>query len=125
MRHHCREMSAGRMIATGLMFVIVGTLAAFVFGYVAMSLWNWLMPELFGLKALSFWQAFGLLILSWIFFGRFRGGHHWHGRHWRRRMFERWERMTPEERERFREKMHSRWGHHHHDDTPPTSGNAA
>ena len=104
-------------------FVLFAALAAAAFSFVVMSLWNWLMPAIFGLKTINYWQAFGLLILSWIFFGRFRGGHHWHGRRWRRRMFERWERMTPEEREHFRQKMRSHRGHHH--DVPPTSGNAA
>ena len=31
-------------------------------------LWNWLMPEIFGLKAITFWQAFGLSLLSGILF---------------------------------------------------------
>ncbi len=31
-------------------------------------LWNWLMPEIFALKTLTFWQSFGLLLLSNILF---------------------------------------------------------
>lgn len=27
-------------------------------------LWNWLMPEIFGLKAITIWQAAGLFVLS-------------------------------------------------------------
>ena len=123
MRHHWRERGVGHWIGMGVMFLIIGALAAFVFGYVAMSLWNWLMPDLFGLKSLDYWQTIGLLFLSWIFFGRFRGGHHWHGRRWRRRMIERWESMTPEEREKFRESMGHRWHHRHGE--PPTPGNTA
>lgn len=116
----------GYFIAMAITFVIVAVLGALVVGFAAMYLWNWLMPAIFGLKTISYWQAFGLLLLSWLLFGRFRGGHHWHGRRWRQRMFERWERMTPEERERFREKMRSRWSHHHHNhNEPPSSGNAA
>jgi hypothetical protein len=38
---------------------------------------------------------------------------------WRGRMAERWERMTPEEREKFRAGMHARCGHHHRDGAPP------
>lgn len=30
--------------------------------------WNWLMPAIFGLKTISFLQAFGLLILSGLLF---------------------------------------------------------
>jgi hypothetical protein len=65
-----------------------------------MSLWNWLMPTIFGSPLITFWQALGLLLLARILFGRFGGGP---GRRmqWRRRMMERWSQMTPEEREKF------------------------
>jgi hypothetical protein len=33
-----------------------------------MLLWNWLMPELFGLSKVTFWQAIGLNILCTILF---------------------------------------------------------
>ena len=46
----------------------------FLFGWVVMLLWNWLMPEIFGLKQLSYWQAWGLLILSSILFKSFPSG---------------------------------------------------
>jgi Ca2+/H+ antiporter, TMEM165/GDT1 family len=51
----------------------------------------------------------GVLVLSKILFGGFRGRP---GRHlyWRRRMMERWEQMTPEERERFRQATRGRCG---------------
>jgi hypothetical protein len=90
-----------------------------LFVFVVMQLWNWLMPALFGLKVITYWQALGLLVLSKILFGGFRGGHGrgWGGGGgWRHRMRERWEQMSPEERERFRQGMHDRWGH----GTPPT-----
>ena len=80
------------------------TLAVTVISFIVMSLWNALMPGIFAVRAISFWQALGLLVLSKILFGGFRpyaGG----GARWRRRMIERWEQMTPEERERFRQGM--------------------
>jgi len=86
-----------RVIKIGL----IGILAIAVFGFAIMSLWNWLMPLLFRLRPIGFWQALGLLVLSKLLFG----GFHHHGSrdmHWRRRMLERWEKMTPEEREKFR-----------------------
>jgi hypothetical protein len=88
------------------LFVIV--LVA-VLGFVVMSLWNSLMPSLFGWHLINFWQAVGILLLSKILFGGFRGGP---GRHmyWRSRMKARWEHMTPEEREKFREGMRGRCG---------------
>jgi hypothetical protein len=85
-----------------LKFVLLGMLAAAVFSFVVMSLWNWLMPALFGLHTVTFWQALGLLVLSKLFFGGFRG-RSGPPAFWRRRMMERWEQMTPEEREKFRE----------------------
>ena len=86
-----------------LRFVVFAVAAAAVLGFVVMSLWNWLVPALFGGHTVGYWQAVGLLILSKILFGGFRrpGG----GSGWRRRMAERWEHMSPEEREKFREGM--------------------
>lgn len=88
---------------------VFGVLAVTVVGFVLMSLWNVLMPGIFAVHAISFWQAIGLLILSKILFGGFRGfggG----GPRWRRRMIERWEQMSPEEREKFKQGMRGRCG---------------
>jgi hypothetical protein len=80
--------------------------AVTVMSFVVMSLWNWLMPALFGLKAIGFLQALGLIVLGKILFGGFRGGPFGGPRgHWRRRMAERWEQMTPEEQAKFRDGM--------------------
>src|SRR5215207_2516994 len=78
-----------------LRLVGIGLVALAVFGLVVMSLWNWLMPELFGLRPITFWQAWGVLILSRILFGSFSGNRH--DRHWRARLIDRWEQMSPEE----------------------------
>ncbi len=79
----------------------VAALVAFV-GEVVMHLWNWLLPALFGWHAISFWQALGLLVLSRILVGGF-GGHRHHDRsRLRRKLEERWEQLTPEEREKLR-----------------------
>ena len=91
-----------------LKFTLIAIAGIAVFGFIVMSLWNWLMPSLFGLRTITFWQAWGILLLAKILFGSF-GGHH-RPRHWRHRMMERWERMTPEERERFRQGMRERFG---------------
>ncbi len=99
----------GNRVLKGLMFALCATAAIVLFGFVVMSLWNWLMPALFGFRLITFWQAMGLLILSKILFGGFRG-RMGSRRHWERRMIDRWERMTPEEREKFRQGMRSRCG---------------
>jgi hypothetical protein len=117
MRHrHSRK----HWLVKAPLFLVIGAAAALLFTFLTMSLWNALMPDLFGLKLLSFWQTLGLLVLSWLFFGRFRGM----GRHGRHRLAERWMRMSPEERDKFREQMHGHWHNHHHGE-PPSSGNAA
>ena len=67
-------------------------------GQAVMQLWNWLMPTLFKLPAVTFWQAFGLLMLARVLFGGFRGVPGY-GMHWR---------MSPEQRERFRRGMQGR-----------------
>ncbi len=85
---------------------MIGLLAIGIFGFVVMNLWNWVVPALFGLRTITFWQALGVLILSRILFGGFHGRPG--GGHWRRRMNERWQQMTPEERERFGHGMFGR-----------------
>ena len=84
-----------------LKFALLAMVFVAALGFVVMSLWNWLMPTLFGWHGITFWQAVGILILSKVLFGGIRGGRG-PGRHWRRRMMERWEQMTPEQREEFR-----------------------
>ncbi len=45
-------------------------------GFVVMWLWNWLMPKLFGLSLINYWEAWGILILSHILFGKKHGFRH-------------------------------------------------
>ena len=91
-------------VARVIKIMLFAVIAFVVFGFVVMALWNWLMPALFGWRLITFWQAVGLVILCKILFGSFHS-HGGGGRHWRRRMREHWEQMTPEEREKFREGM--------------------
>ena len=86
-------------------------MAAFIAigGEIVLHLWNWLPPPLFGWRLITFWQALGILVLCRILFGGF-GRHGSGGSNFRRRMKERCEQMTPEERERFRQGMRGRCG---------------
>jgi hypothetical protein len=102
-----------------LAFIAVG-------GLVVRELWNWLVPALFGWRSVTFWQALGLLALCRILFGGF-GVHGSSGSSMgrrmarsriRRRMAERWEQMTPEQRERCRQSR-ARWGFHPSADEGP------
>ncbi len=56
--------------AVGGFFLVVFAIALFavLLALPTMLLWNWLMPLLFGIKAVSFWQALGLNLLSGILF---------------------------------------------------------
>jgi hypothetical protein len=76
-------------------------------GLIVEWLWNWLLPAIFGWRPITFWQGVGLLALSRILFGGFGGHGHrsLHGRRFGRR----WSKMTPEEKERFRQRVRERW----------------
>jgi hypothetical protein len=86
----------------GLAFIVLAPLFVAALTVVVMLLWNALIPSLFAGPILGFWQAAGLLVLCRVLFGGFRPhGHHpnWRHRAWRAR----WHRMSPEDRDRFRD----------------------
>ena len=58
------------------LFIILFVIAVIAFSYIVMSLWNWLIPGLFGGPVITMLQAIGLLLLSKILFGSFNHGHH-------------------------------------------------
>lgn len=72
-----------------LIFVILITA---VLSLLVMLLWNWLMPVIFNLPTLNYWQALGLLILAKILFA-FPGRGHNHFPHERR---EYWKKIIEE-----------------------------
>jgi hypothetical protein len=83
---------------------VLGMIA--VFSIVMMFLWNAIIPEIFGLSAINYWQAAGMMILARILFGGLghenfgqRGG--LHGFHHGNALRERWKNMTEDERKEF------------------------
>jgi len=91
-----------------VLFVLPGFLVLFALMVWAVSaLWNWLMPPIFGVRAVTYWQALGLLVLSWILFRGFRGPSM--ARSWRHDLRSRWRRMTPAEREEFIQGLRARY----------------
>lgn len=106
----------------GLKICVMVLAIVAVVSAVVEHLWNWLMPSIFHLRAITYWEAMGLLVLSKVLLGGFHkhghGGNRWsERREWKRRMKARWAGMTPEERERFKAGMDqfkydvkSRWG---------------
>jgi len=110
-------MNRSFWLKKAIKFVFFAALFVALAGFVTMSLWNWLMPLIFRLPTLTFWQAIGLLLLSRLLTGGFgRGGHGSRSRWaaWKRQTQERMEAFSPAEREKFRQQMRSRcaapWG---------------
>lgn len=83
---------------------LLAAVAVAALGGLVMLLWNAVIPTAFaGARSIEYLQALGLLVLSRILFGGFRGHGGWRGRpHWGR-----WQAMTPEEREQFKQGMRS------------------
>lgn len=91
----------------GYLFIALIPVAFVAIGFITMYLWNWLMPVLFHLPEITFWQTAGLLILSRLLLGGFGAHRRGHSHHQcKRNMQEKWEHMTPDEREKFQEHIH-------------------
>lgn len=93
-----------------LFFLGMAALFIFVLGNVIVFLWNEILVDLTGFKAIQFWEAIGLFVLTRILFGGFRFGSRaraWKNknkRHWRNK----WMNMNEEERAEFKEKWRAR-----------------
>jgi hypothetical protein len=94
-----RRFRKKRYIIPAVLVATPVAIALFVLfgGGIVMLLWNWLLPPLFNWPQISLLQAFGLLALCRILFGGFGRGGGGHSRN-----------ITPEERERFRQRMSER-----------------
>jgi len=112
-----RKLATIAPIALAAIFLMM-----LVLSLVTMGLWNWLMPALFGLKTVTLWQALGLLVLSRFLLGGFHGHRGGSPKFWRHRMRERWEKMTPEEREAFRQGLRARFSGFEPPEPKPTAG---
>jgi hypothetical protein len=97
-----RSVRTRRTVAVAIQVIIAFILFIAIGGVAVLELWNWLLPPLFGAPQIGFLQALGILALSRILFGgsglptikRPRS---------RRPTTDRWEALTPEERERLRQ----------------------
>lgn len=74
------EYYVKKVVKVIAMIVLAGILFLLA-NYVLMRLWNWLMPDIFGLATITFWQAFGILIMAKIIFGFGGGGKNKGGSH--------------------------------------------
>jgi Ca2+/H+ antiporter, TMEM165/GDT1 family len=96
----------------GIMFFVFFIAAVVVFGAIVMGLWNAILPEVIGVKAITFLQALGILLLSKILFGSFghRGGLNRGRYQWKKRMQEKLAAMSPEDKEKFKQEWRRRCG---------------
>lgn len=81
--------------------IVVAFALAFLFGFFVMLLWNWIMPDIFGLPTISYWQGWGLVLLAHILFkiggGPNHGRHHVGDREWKERFRSRFCRPEPDQ----------------------------
>ncbi len=91
-------------------FIVLAIALTALLGYIVMSLWNCVLVAVLHLSVITFWQALGILILSKILFGGFKG--RWGGgprsHKWKKEMQEKWHTMTPEEREKIKQEWRNR-----------------
>jgi len=89
------------------LFILIPIALFFAVGGIVMLLWNGLLPEIFGLKSITYWQALGLFLLSRILFGNFGFGNKkppFVNSNFREKMMN----MTNEERQQFKEEWRNR-----------------
>lgn len=65
-----------RLAVYAILGVCTAALFAAIFAVIVKLLWNWLMPAIFGITTITFFQAFGLIVLARLLVG---GWHHDHG----------------------------------------------
>jgi Ca2+/H+ antiporter, TMEM165/GDT1 family len=96
-----------------LRFLIPVAVLAFVglLSFAVYALWNGVLTDVLPVKAITYWQALGLLVLSKILFGGFPGRRRGCGRGRRARMLSKhWESLNPEQREKLRDEMRHKFG---------------
>lgn len=56
----------GFMVFCGIIALIA--ILSFLSAVIVYFLWNWLMPDIFTIKTITFWQAYGISFLSNVLF---------------------------------------------------------
>ena len=70
-RHGHHAFRGLRIVGIVVAGVVFATVFALLFGWLVMLLWNWIMPAIFHLGVITYWQGFGILLLAKIIFGAF------------------------------------------------------
>jgi len=103
--HGAKKVFAVIGMAIGGLLLAAGM--ALLFGFVVMWLWNWLMPDVFGLGTITFWQAWGLVVLSHILFKSFpHHNSHGHDERWKERFKAKYCRKTKIPLRKFPNQVH-------------------
>ncbi len=95
-------------------FIFVGLAAILLLSFIVMSLWNGVLVKVVPVSPVSYGQALGILVLSKILFTGFNGRGGWGNREmWNQQVKEKWQMMTPEEQQKFKQDWRNRcnrWG---------------
>lgn len=89
-----------------LFFIPLGIAFLFLLPYAVMWLWNTILPGVIGVKAITYWQAAGIFVLSKILFGHFGGGG---GKGYQHGPRNKWKGMSDEDKAKFKEEMQKRF----------------
>lgn len=98
MKHHRYKKTIALVVLLPILLALLS--------YVFMRLWNWLIPDIFGLKMINYWQAMGLFVLAKIAFSGFRIRGFKRKKYWN--MEERLAGMSEDEKECFKREMRER-----------------
>jgi len=88
--HERRTCGFFKMIPWIIIGIFGAAALALLFGLIVMVLWNWIMPEIFSLPEITYWQAWGIVLLAHILFKGPLGHHdnhhnsHHHEQNWNR-----------------------------------------
>ena len=92
-----------------VLFILIAPVAILIFGGIVMLLWNNALVPVLHIDKVTFWQGLGILVLSKILFSSFGGRRGYHGPSWKQRISQKWNSMTPEEKEKFKDKWKDHW----------------
>ena len=91
-------------IKRAIFIPIAKAASVFVFGSLIMFLWNTILPALFEIATITFWQALGILVLSKMLLGGFGCRQSHSGHSWKSHPMN----LNPAEREKMKEEWRNR-----------------
>lgn len=93
-------------------FILIAAAVVLLLTFIVMTLWNNILTPVLNVHSIDYGQALGILVLSKILFGGFRGGGGWRGRgqYWNSDMRNKWQNMTAEEKQKFKQEWRNRCG---------------